>query len=543
MFFNRGAVEKPEPRAPFYLGTRPITAKPNTGVWLIRRMSGLHSLTPAATRRAYKGRHPHAHLPDRAQPDNEPAVNLHANGEGKLPFMRSILLALGITFTLGLPAPASAQAREEPFWPGASYDPAIPTVRQVLGHDPGRRSPRPNRSAIPPGAPEGRADPHAPLRIRPVLGGPPALADGHRQSRAHRPPRRRSRRPAEARRPARRAAGRAGPPGKGSRRSSSGSPTASTATRSRRRTRPLLEAYHLLAAQGDADVDAVLRDALVLIDPMQNPDGRARFVFQNLQGRAAGPDPTPYNAEHDEPWPGGRSNHYLFDMNRDWFAQTQPETRGRIQVARDYWPHVNVDLHEQGGDNTYYFAPPADPLNPHITKSQIAGVRPVRARQRPALRRARLAVLHPRGVRLVLSGIRRIVADLPGLDRHDLRAGLGPGPVVRAERRHHCSPTATASCTTSMPPIVTAVTAAKNRERLVRDFLEYRKSAVAEGEKGPGARIRARARPRSVSRRSAGQNLATQGIEVRRATEPMKVGTARCRPAPIWCRTPSPRAG
>ena len=78
------------------------------------------------------------------------------------------------------------------------------------------------------------------------------------------------------------------------------------------------------------------------------------------------------NAEHDEPWPGGRSNHYLFDMNRDWFAQSQPETRGRLRIAREYWPHVNVDLHEQGGDNTYYFAPPADPLNPHITPNQIA---------------------------------------------------------------------------------------------------------------------------------------------------------------------------
>ena len=53
-------------------------------------------------------------------------------------------------------------------------------------------------------------------------------------------------------------------------------------------------------------------------------------------------------------------------MNRDWFAQTQPETRGRIQVALECFPQVIVDLHEMGGDDTYYFAPPADPLNPHI---------------------------------------------------------------------------------------------------------------------------------------------------------------------------------
>ena len=84
-------------------------------------------------------------------------------------------------------------------------------------------------------------------------------------------------------------------------------------------------------------------------------------------------DPTPYSAEHDEPWPGGRSNHYLFDMNRDWFAQSQPETRGRIKIGLEFQPQITVDLHEQGGDNAYYFSPPAEAINPHVTKSQIAG--------------------------------------------------------------------------------------------------------------------------------------------------------------------------
>ncbi|MBP6820773.1 MAG: peptidase M14, partial [Acidobacteria bacterium] len=75
----------------------------------------------------------------------------------------------------------------------------------------------------------------------------------------------------------------------------------------------LAESYHLLAAQGDATVDLIRREAIVIIDPMQNPDGRARFVFQNLQGQAMTPDSEPAAAEHDEPWPGGRANHYLFD--------------------------------------------------------------------------------------------------------------------------------------------------------------------------------------------------------------------------------------
>ena len=87
-------------------------------------------------------------------------------------------------------------------------------------------------------------------------------------------------------------------------------------------------------------------------------------------GRAATPDAEPASAEHDEPWPGGRSNHYLFDMNRDWFSQSQLETQGRLRLALTWFPHVVVDLHEMGGESTYYFAPPADPLNPYITKAQ-----------------------------------------------------------------------------------------------------------------------------------------------------------------------------
>ena len=265
----------------------------------------------------------------------------------------------------------------------------------------------------------------------------------------------------------------------------------------------LLEAYHLLAARGDAGVDAVLRDALVLIDPMQNPDGRARFLFQNLQGRAATPDPAPYNAEHDEPWPGGRSNHYLFDMNRDWFAQTQPETRGRIQIALDYFPQVNVDLHEQGGNNTYYFAPPADPLNPHYTKSQIAGF--------DLFGRANAARFDERGwpyyIREVYDGFYPGYGDSwpmfhgsIGMTYEQASARAlsftrddGTVMTFRDGVMHHFN-----------AAITTAITAARNRERLVRDFLDYRRSAVAEGREGRGARVRAGARARPDAGRSAG---------------------------------------
>ncbi len=129
----------------------------------------------------------------------------------------------------------------------------------------------------------------------------------------------------------------------------------------------MAEAYHLLAAKNDPGVDAIMRESLVMIDPMQNPDGRARFNFQNLQGRAASPDSEPLSAEHDEPWPGGRSNHYLFDLNRDWLAITQPESAGRMRLFLEFFPQVTVDLHEMGGDATYYFPPAAAPRNPFRT--------------------------------------------------------------------------------------------------------------------------------------------------------------------------------
>ena len=113
-------------------------------------------------------------------------------------------------------------------------------------------------------------------------------------------------------------------------------------------------------------------DTLVVIDPLQNPDGRARFVhhYQSLAG--LGPAPSPMAAERSQRWPSGRGNHYLFDMNRDWFAQTQPEVRGRVQAFLEFFPTVYVDLHEMGTDSSYYFPPPAVPHNPYLDAAQLA---------------------------------------------------------------------------------------------------------------------------------------------------------------------------
>ncbi|MEM7701124.1 MAG: M14 metallopeptidase family protein [Pseudomonadota bacterium] len=132
----------------------------------------------------------------------------------------------------------------------------------------------------------------------------------------------------------------------------------------------LTMAYHLLAATGDARTDQILNNSIVIIDPLQNPDGRARFVNHFRASTGIVPSGDRQSAEHDEPWPSGRVNHYMFDLNRDWFTLSQPETRGKVAAIREWNPVVVSDIHEMGGDNTYFFSPAADPISPQITANQ-----------------------------------------------------------------------------------------------------------------------------------------------------------------------------
>ena len=128
----------------------------------------------------------------------------------------------------------------------------------------------------------------------------------------------------------------------------------------------LVTAYHLIAAQNDPVVEKILKSDVLLLDPSQNPDGRDRFVHFYEQNVGLEPNASQISAEHTEPWPGGRTNHYYFDLNRDWLTATQPESQGRIQMLREWMPVVAIDLHEMGSDSTYYFTPEADPYNPFL---------------------------------------------------------------------------------------------------------------------------------------------------------------------------------
>ena len=113
-----------------------------------------------------------------------------------------------------------------------------------------------------------------------------------------------------------------------------------------------------------------LKNTIVIIDPCLNPDGRDRYVnwYNQVAGKTVNIDPQ--SREHSEPWPGGRSNHYNFDLNRDWAWQTQVESQQRIKKYNQWMPQIHVDFHEQGYNEPYYFAPAAEPFHEVITNWQ-----------------------------------------------------------------------------------------------------------------------------------------------------------------------------
>jgi len=123
--------------------------------------------------------------------------------------------------------------------------------------------------------------------------------------------------------------------------------------------------YELVTTKKDQ-----LENTLVIIDPCINPDGRDRYANWYNQVKSE-PYTTDQNSkEHREPWPGGRANHYLFDLNRDWAWATQIESTQRLKIYNKWMPHIHVDFHEQSMNNPYYFAPAAEPFHEIITDWQ-----------------------------------------------------------------------------------------------------------------------------------------------------------------------------
>lgn len=137
----------------------------------------------------------------------------------------------------------------------------------------------------------------------------------------------------------------------------------------------LVAAYYLAAAQGQ-EIDNLLDNVVILFDPSLNPDGLQRFAYWANTNKSKNISTDPQDREYSEVWPGGRTNHYWFDMNRDWLPVQLPESRARIKTFHKWYPNILTDHHEMGSNSTFFFQPgiqsrthPLTPkLNQELTK-------------------------------------------------------------------------------------------------------------------------------------------------------------------------------
>jgi len=129
-----------------------------------------------------------------------------------------------------------------------------------------------------------------------------------------------------------------------------------------------LVGYHLAAAQGE-EIDRLLDNVVILVDPCLNPDGFDRFAHWVNANRGRLPSADPAHREHNESWPNGRTNYYWFDLNRDWLPLVHPESRGRLRLYHQVKPNVVLDFHEMGSNTSFFFQPGVPTRNHPLTPS------------------------------------------------------------------------------------------------------------------------------------------------------------------------------
>jgi len=135
----------------------------------------------------------------------------------------------------------------------------------------------------------------------------------------------------------------------------------------------MLTAYYLTASE-DQETISWLKGMVILLDPVYNPDGRDRHSHWANMHKASPMVADPLDREHTEVWPGGRTNHYWFDLNRDWFLGVHPESRNRLKLFHQWRPYVMTDHHEMGTNSTFYFDPGKSSSNNPIIPNQLYDV-------------------------------------------------------------------------------------------------------------------------------------------------------------------------
>ncbi|HEX7049770.1 MAG TPA: M14 family metallopeptidase [Longimicrobiales bacterium] len=271
-------------------------------------------------------------------------------------------------------------------------------------------------------------------------------------------------------------------------------------------------------ARGAETTQGVLDSLIVVIDPAVNPDGRDRYVYWYRQARGREPNPHPESREHWEPWPGGRTNHYLFDLNRDWAWATQPETRARLATWSTWTPQVHVDFHEMDWTSSYFFFPATPPINPLYPEQTLEWARYFGQANAAAFDAEGWAYYSAEAFDLFypgygdswpsLTGAIGMTYEQAGHSRAGLAVERPDGSVLTLRDRAEHHRTAGEA---------TLRAAARRKSELLRDFASFHRT-IGQGQ--PDILLVPGEQPGRAEALVA--LLRTEGIRVERATEPFR---------------------
>jgi hypothetical protein len=287
-----------------------------------------------------------------------------------------------------------------------------------------------------------------------------------------------------------------------------------------------LNVLYRLLSPADSETAGLLDSLVVVIDPLLNPDGHERYVNYEITRAGLTPREDPDAVEHDEGWPSGRTNHYLFDLNRDWAWLTQQESRARIAAYQEWMPHVHVDFHEMGYNSSYFFFPAFKPVNKNFPPSTVEWGEIYGRGNAEAFDARGWSYYSGESFDLFYPGYGDSWPSLHGaIGMTYEQAGQSGVRIMRRDEEvltlrerldHH-----------SVTSIATLRTTAANREKRLMDFYRFFADAVAEGRNGPVRSFLIP--PGNDPARTAGMVdlLIHQGVEVMRAEKAFSAGDAR----------------
>jgi hypothetical protein len=287
-----------------------------------------------------------------------------------------------------------------------------------------------------------------------------------------------------------------------------------------------LNVLHTLLSARDTGTAELLKNVVVVIDPLLNPDGHERYVNFQVTRSGATPNEDPAAVEHNEDWPSGRTNHYLFDLNRDWTWLTQAESRARVKAYQEWMPHVHVDFHEMGYNSSYFFFPAFKPINANFPPSTVEWGEIYGRGNAEAFDREGWTYYSGESFDLFYPGYGDSWPSLHGAIGMTYEQAGQTG--VRVRRRdeailtlkdrldHH-----------SAASLATLRTTATHREKRLKDFRKFFADAISEGRTGP---VRSFIIPPGDDPARTAKMidlLIAQGVEVVRAGAAFSAGDAK----------------